>query len=70
VLHITLPAHHREWRNHYENFPFEVDMAGKILATLGAQLIFWATIWTILSGLTAAWIVRILSPGRTAAAAS
>jgi hypothetical protein len=70
VILITIPALLGEWGTHYEKFPFEVDMAGKILATLGAQLIFWATIWTILSGLTAAWIVRILSPGRTAAAAS
>lgn len=62
VVILTLFALFGEWGTHYEKFPFEVGMAGKIGVTFFAQLVFWAGAWTCGVGGLAAWLTLKLRP--------
>jgi len=65
VVAVTLVALGFEWDTHFNSFGpngATMSLAAKIGATLGAQLIFWAVIWTPivggLSGVAFHWIKR------------
>ena len=48
-------AEHNPGKRHYADFvdPFEGGVAAKLAAGFAAQMIFWACVWTPLSGLLA-----------------
>jgi hypothetical protein len=72
VILITIAAVFGEWGTHYDNFgqgpdtpPDEVFGVGiKIGITVGAQLVFWAVVWTGLVGSAVGLIVARLAPRR------
>ena len=53
VFLLTIPAVLGNWGTHYDQFGFEGGIAAKLAAGFGAQMIFWACVWTPLSGLLA-----------------
>ncbi len=70
VVLLSIAAILGEWGTHYEKFPFEAGVGLKILATVGAQLIVWACVWTVLAGTIAALIVQAVRPSRSPATAA
>ncbi|MEM7205119.1 MAG: hypothetical protein AAF628_33000 [Planctomycetota bacterium] len=62
VVLLTIAALFAEWGTHYEKFPFEGGLGAKIGVTLGAQLVFWACVWTPLTGTIAGLIANALRP--------
>ncbi|MEZ5964224.1 MAG: hypothetical protein R3F56_10300 [Planctomycetota bacterium] len=60
VALLTIPAVLGDWGTHYDKFPFEASTAAKIGAAFAAQLGFWASVWTVLTGLLAAFVVARL----------
>lgn len=57
VVLVSLLALVGEWGTHYEKFPQEnLTLLQKVGLTLGAQLIFWAVIWTTAVGSLAAGV--------------
>jgi hypothetical protein len=62
VFLLTIPALLAHWNTHYEKLPFEGGTAAKLAATFGAQMIFWACIWTVVTGLVSGLLVVSLLP--------
>ena len=64
VALLTIPAVLGDWGTHYDKFPFEGGAAAKIAAGFAAQLVFWACIWTVVTG-TLAGMTVLAMRGRT-----
>lgn len=61
VFLLTIPAVLGTWGTHYDQFGFEGGVAAKLAAGFAAQMIFWACVWTPLSGLLAGLAAITLS---------
>jgi hypothetical protein len=62
VALITIPAVLGNWGTHYDKFGFEAGSAAKIAAGFGAQLLFWACIWTVVTGTLAGLVALAVRP--------
>ncbi len=70
VALLTIPAVLGDWGTHYDKFGFEGGAATKIAAAFGAQLIFWASVWTVVTGTIAGLVALVVSPKSRPAVAS
>jgi hypothetical protein len=67
---LTIPAVLGGWGTHYDKLGFEAGAAAKIAAAFGAQMIFWACVWTVVTGTVAGLIaVAVRAATQPAAAA-
>ncbi len=69
VFLVTIPAVLGDWGTHYDRFPFEGGAVAKIAAGFVAQMVFWACVWTVVTGLLAGLLFVVLRPQSKAAAA-
>jgi hypothetical protein len=62
VALITIPAVLGNWGTHYDKLGFEGGSLAKIGAGFGAQLVFWACVWTVGTGTIAGLIALAIRP--------
>jgi hypothetical protein len=53
VFLLTIPAVLGNWGTHYDRFGSEIGVGTKLAIAFGAQMIFWACVWTLVTGMLA-----------------
>lgn len=62
VFLLTIPAVLGNWGTHYDQFGADLAVGTKLAIGFGAQMVFWASIWTVVTGLLAAAVFVAVRP--------